>query len=279
LYIEARLTFRVNPENEFRFESYGVKIRIESDRVEVLQRAEDVVRRSLVGRLKVIENEEAEHSFGIFLDDRGTYALYQNGEKNTHSDSERNFFKFFGTILRLTVAEFAREKVFVHAGVVGWNGGAIVLPAHSFQGKTTLIAELVKNGASYYSDDFAIFDENGLVHAFPRLLAMRGIEEGFGQTDVSVESLGGTVGSEPLPVRLIVFTEFRAEAEWRPELLSEGLGLMEMVPHTIPIRFNPEFALKVLKRIVKRAIIAKSFRNDAKDFSKILLNFFDNNVV
>lgn len=269
----------MNPVNEFRFESYGVIIGIESNRADVLRKAEEVARRSLVGNIKVIENGVPEQSFGVFLDDLGTYTLYQNGEKNTYGDSERNFFKFFGTILRLTVAEFAKGLVFAHAGVVGWKGGAVILPANSFQGKTTLVAELVKNGASYYSDDFAIFDEKGLVHPFPRPLAMRGIEDGFGQTDISVESLGGTIGSAPLPVRMIVFTEFRENGVWRPELLSDGLGVMEMVPHTIPIRINPEFALKVLKRIAKRAIIAKSFRNDAKEFAKILLNFFDNTVV
>jgi hypothetical protein len=269
----------VNLEFEFRFESYGVKIRIESNRIEVLRRAEEVVRRSLVGRVKILEGRETGHCFGITHDDDGLYTLYQNGEKNTHGESERNFFKFFGSIIRLTVAEFAEGLVFVHAGVVGWRDGAIVLPGKSFQGKTTLVAELVKNGASYYSDEYAIFDENGMVHSFPRNLAMRGIESEYTQTDVSVESLGGTFGSGPIPVRMIVLTEFRSDAVWQPQFLSEGLGVMEMVPHTIPIRFNTEFALKVLKIIASRAIIAKSYRNDANEFSKILLNFFDNTVV
>jgi hypothetical protein len=269
----------VNLENEFRFESYGVKIGIACDRDEVLRRAEDVARKSLVGKVNVIENENVDHTFGITLDDGGIYTLYQDGEKNTHSDSESNFFKFFGSMIRLTVAEFAHNLVFVHAGVVGWKDGAIILPAKSFQGKTTLVAELVRAGATYLSDEYAILDENGLVHAFPRLLAMRGIEGEYIQTDVSVDDLGGTFASEPLPVKLILFTEFRENAVWNPETLSPGLGIVELIPHTIPIRFNPEFALKVLKRIVNRAIIAKSFRNDAKEFTKILLNFFDNNVV
>ena len=269
----------MNRENEFRFESYGVTIRVESNRIEVLRRAEEVVRRSLLDRIVILENQETEHSFGVTLDDNGVYTLYQNGEENTHGESEQKFFKFFGSIIRLTVAEFAKGKVFLHAGVVGWKGSAILLPANSFQGKTTLVAELVRNGASYYSDDFAILDENGMVHSFPRMLAMRGVEDEYSQTDISVESLGGTFGAGAIPVRMVVITEFRPDAIWRPQILTEGLGVMEMVPHTISIRFNTEFALKVLKIIASRAIIAKSFRNDAKEFSKILLNFFDNTVV
>lgn len=269
----------MNLENEFRFKSYGVTIGIESNREDVLSKAESVVRKSLLDRIEVIEKGPVDHLFGITLDDAGVYTLSQNGEKNTHGESERNFFKFFGSIIRLTVAEFAESMVFVHAGVVGWKGNAIVFPARSFQGKTTLAAELVRNGAAYYSDEYAIFDENGLVHSFPRHLAMRGIEEEYIQTDVSVDSLGGAIGDEPIPVGMVLITEFDPAAEWQPTVLSDGQGVMEMIPHTIPIRFNPDFSLKVLKRIANRAIIAKSPRNDAKEFSKILLNFFDNALV
>ena len=269
----------MNLENEFRFKSYGVTIGIESNREEVLSKTEAVVRKSLLDRIEIIENEPVDHFFGITLDDAGIYTLYQNGVKNTHGESERNFFKFFGSIIRLTVAEFAESRVFVHAGVVGWNGNAIVLPARSFQGKTTLVAELVRNGAAYYSDEYAIFDEKGFVHSFPRHLAVRGIEEEYVQTDVSVDSIGGAVGDEPIPVGMVLITEFDPAAVWQPVVLSAGQGVMEMIPHTIPIRFNPDFSLKVLKRIANRAIIAKSPRNDAKEFSKILLNFFDNTLV
>src|SRR4051795_2847365 len=32
------------------------------------------------------------------------------------------------------------RRVFIHAGVVGWNGGAILIPGASFSGKTRLVA-------------------------------------------------------------------------------------------------------------------------------------------
>jgi len=46
--------------------------------------------------------------------------------------------------LRLTVAVRARHRVFVHAGVVGWGGQALLLPGRSCSGKTTLVAALVR---------------------------------------------------------------------------------------------------------------------------------------
>jgi hypothetical protein len=39
---------------------------------------------------------------------------------------------------RLTVAEFAVGRVFIHAGVIAWKGQAVVMPDRSFYGKTAL---------------------------------------------------------------------------------------------------------------------------------------------
>src|SRR5687768_17180193 len=58
--------------------------------------------------------------------------------------------------LQATVAAHARGRVFVHAGVVGWRGRAIVLPGRSFAGKSTLVRALLAAGATYYSDEFAV---------------------------------------------------------------------------------------------------------------------------
>jgi hypothetical protein len=54
----------------------------------------------------------------------------------------------------------------VHAGVVGWNGGAAILPGPSHAGKTTLVAELLRHGAVYFSDEYALIDAEGRVHPY-----------------------------------------------------------------------------------------------------------------
>jgi hypothetical protein len=46
------------------------------------------------------------------------------------------------------IAQTAKNWLFVHAGVVGWRGNAIVIPGRSFSGKTTLVKELIQAGAS-----------------------------------------------------------------------------------------------------------------------------------
>src|SRR5207253_10364077 len=55
----------------------------------------------------------------------------------------------FESHIQLTVAEHAPERVFVHAGVVARNGKAILIPGLSHTGKSTLVSELIRAGATY----------------------------------------------------------------------------------------------------------------------------------
>src|SRR4029450_9286376 len=75
----------------------------------------------------------------------------------------------FGTAIRALLATEARGYEFVRAGCVGWRGRAIVVPGFARTGTSTLVRALVERGAIFYSDEFAVFDRRGRVHAFPAL--------------------------------------------------------------------------------------------------------------
>ncbi|MEP6704243.1 MAG: hypothetical protein ABJB34_05510, partial [Acidobacteriota bacterium] len=236
--------------------------------------AERTARKALLDRLEILEIRAADHTFAFASDENGTIYLFLNGEQVSYDDSRSRFFKFFNSILRIVVAEHAQGAVFIHAGVVGWLGKAVVIPANSFQGKTTLVAELVKNGAEYYSDEYAVLDEAGMVHPFPRDLSIR--DSNFHEEDVPVESLGGKTGLKPIPVGAVLITGYDEKSKWIPERLTIGQGIMEIIPHTIPRIFNTKFALKVLNTALSDAIILKSPRGEADEFAINILSFFDN---
>jgi len=140
--------------------------------------------------------------------------------------------------LTVYVAEHAEDRVFVHAGVVGWNGQALLLPGTSFAGKTTLVAELVRCGATYYSDEYAVLDERGNVHPYARNLQMRE-PGGRVQRPVSVAQLSGIAGREALPVSHVVFSRYVAGARWTPEPISAGRAALEMMRHAIQCSMRP----------------------------------------
>jgi hypothetical protein len=125
----------------------------------------------------------------------------------------------------LVMGARTRQWVFVHAGVVGWCGRALLLPGRSFAGKSSLVEALVRAGASYYSDEFAVLDLQGRVHPFARPLSRREAGEWKGRP-VPVGSLGGRVGTEPLEVAAVVSTHYRAGARTSWRRLSPGQGVL-----------------------------------------------------
>src|SRR5215831_3669628 len=143
----------------------------------------------------------------------------------------RNFaevLEVFESHVQLTVAEHAPRRVFVHAGVVGWNDRAILIPGLSHSGKTTLVDQLVRAGATYYSDEYAVIDQRGRVHAYPRPLGIRSKASPIANK-VSVEEIGGEVGVKPLPVGLVLSTTYKEGVRFRPRQLTRGKGVLELL--------------------------------------------------
>jgi hypothetical protein len=259
----------------FSFVSYGITVGLASDDPVLLDKARDLLARAFGDRAKIFEEPAAagDPTFGI-AHETGLFKLYKNGFEITSGSSEKVLFRYLSSLLRIEVAELAEGKVFLHAGVVGWNGQAIVFPAKSFSGKSTLTAELIRNGAEYYSDDFAVIEENGFVGPFPRHLSLRY----FGSTrvrDVPPEELGTRIGKEAIPIGMVLLTSFSKGAKWEPEILTPGAGMLEIIANTMTMRRDPAFSLKVLDLVARRAIIVSSPRGDVKKFAKFLLAFFD----
>ncbi len=68
----------------------------------------------------------------------------------------------------------ARHLFFVHAGVVEWGGGGLVMPGISGAGKSTLVLALVLGGARFLSDEILAYDpEAHTALPFPRAIKLR----------------------------------------------------------------------------------------------------------
>jgi hypothetical protein len=193
--------------------------------------------------------------------DGGTFKLARNGREILRCDDRTTFLDRLGSIVALHVADRSRKFVFIHAGVVGWGDRAIVIPGRSFSGKTTLVAELVRAGATYYSDEFAVVDREGRVHPYAQPLQIRDSRT-YRQTRCPVERLGGLAGESPLPVGLVVFSQYKAESTWLPQEISPGIGCLKMLNNTISARSAPAIALGTLKQVASNAIIVKGLRGD-----------------
>jgi len=173
--------------------------------------------------------------------------------------------------LELYIADRASRRTFVHAGVVGWNGQAIVIPGDSFSGKSSLVKALVKAGATYYSDEFAVLDERGRVHPYPIPLTIRPARDGGPPMKYRAEELGGVAGVCPLPVGLVLITCYVSGTRFRPRPLSVGRAVLELLAHTLPARRRPGRVLDALSRVVSQALVLRGTRGEAEETARRIL--------
>ncbi len=257
-----------------RFVSYGLRIGIRANDPEVIDRLPDL----LPPYTKPARGPRVQHLYSLVVgrNSRGSKIrrfnlLYADAARVARSMELTEVLTALESDLQLYVADRARRRLFVHAGVVGWRGRAIVIPGRSFSGKSMLVAALVRAGATYYSDEYAVFDAQGRVHPYPRPLALRHEPEGRA-SKFQPEDVGGPPGVKPLPVGLVVVTSYRQGARWRPRRLSPGRAVMALLAHTVSARRQPKRSLATLREVVPQALVLKGVRGEAKEMVDSLLS-------
>jgi len=188
------------------------------------------------------------------------FQVYSGSERRAGTPNEACALAVLEAAVRFDLAMSATRWTFVHAGAVGWNGRAIILPAECGHGKSRLVEALVRAGATYYSDEFAVIDGRGRVHPFAKPISLR--DDRGGRT-ITAEEIGGTTGTRPLPVGLIVATRHVPGAPWHPRALSPGEALFALLPHTLRARTAPRQVLRALARTAREARGLEGERGEA----------------
>jgi hypothetical protein len=223
-----------------------------------------------------VENDTAasELRFELVTEDRKSYRIMLN-DGLLLDDSLESMFGSLPSLLRQYLAAEARDVVFVHAGAVAYKGRGIVIPGKSFSGKTTLVTALVKAGAEYYSDEYAVIRPDGALLPYPKDLSLRLTDGERSQTERSIGELGGVAGIEPVKIGLLVLTEYRASAVWEPAELSVAQGVVGMLGHTEPVQERPEMALAAITQGLSGARVLQGRRGDADTTAAALLAILD----
>ena len=145
-------------------ETYGLTLGVRVNREDFLPR----VLARLPPGWKPCPSAEVDRLFSLWLGDvdgragiRRYSLLYAGILRRARTFDVEDALQTLEAEMRQAVAAGARPWVFVHAGVVGFQGRAILVPGRSGAGKSTLISELVRAGATYYSDEFAVLNQKG----------------------------------------------------------------------------------------------------------------------
>jgi hypothetical protein len=202
---------------------------------------------------------------------RRLHLLYADSARIARDAALNRVLATLETDLHRYTAEATSDMTFLHAGVVGWQGSAIVFPGRSLSGKTTLVREMLRLGATYYSDEFAVVDSSGLVHPFARPLGIRE-DSSYAQTKYSAEELGATSGVKPLPMGMAVICKYEAGARWQPAPLSQGQGALELLANSVAVRSQPDQTLRRLQKLVRHTVFIQGTRGEAHKAAASILN-------
>ena len=256
---------------------FGVRICVRANSPDLLEK----LRNLLPVDAKPYHGTVVDHYFSAVLGGRAKgsrnrmfHLLYGNHDPLSRGHDPDLMLDAFEPAFRMIVAALAPRRIFVHAGAVGWKGQAILVPGKSLSGKTTLIAELVRAGASYFSDEYAVLDAAGRVHPFRKPLSLRSSPTAR-QVETPVEALGGKAARCSLPVGLVVMSTYRDGARWRPRTLTPGHGALAVLANTITAEHAPVRAMTSIREVVAHAPVVRSSRGDAAEVAPLILQLLE----
>ena len=261
-------------EHSILFESYGVTILVDSNSEEAIKIIRSRLDRLLPRSYRIRPDGTPDHHFSLVWNKSGRDTLYKQGEIFYARVPRDEQFRRLDSLIRLTVAEFAVDHVFIHAGVVVWKGRAIVMPGRSLQGKSTLTEALVRQGATYYSDEYAVINREGRVFPFLKALSRR-VEGKRDQEDVPLGLDAAPSKLVGVEIGLVLFTAYSPGSKWEPIHLSPAKGIFELIKDVITMRHDPVFSMEVLRTVGRSSLFVKTERAEAGETAGLILQMLD----
>src|SRR5262245_1593179 len=252
--------------HQIAFDAFGVESRICVDSPDLLPRIE----RFVPPGARMLSPAPAQHAHGLIQEEYGSYSVYHGTTRVSQGERLEISLIVLEGQARGHVAMNSPDMTFVHAGAVAHNGRAIIFPGPSVSWKTTPAAALVRAGATYYSDEFAVLDGDGFVHPYAKPLSLRP-DPPTEEVDYDVEELGGTAGVEPLPLGLAVITNYHPGAEWEPQPMAKGAAALALFSNSVHGREAPAVAMRAVTRAIENAIVLEGERGEADSITQDLL--------
>jgi hypothetical protein len=118
--------------NFLPFVSHGFAVRVVVNQSDVLER----LRGALPFGVRITEIDEPHTTYAIDSCPDNRHVLSVDGEQIAGPARLQSILDAFESHAVVRISERAPEHVFVHSGVVAWQGNAILFPGYSFYGKT-----------------------------------------------------------------------------------------------------------------------------------------------
>ncbi len=161
------------------------------------------------------------------------------------------------------------DLVPVHSALIEHNGRAMVVPASSGGGKSTLSVAAHRAGARVLSDEYTLIDPaTGLVTGWPRPVRIL-------NDDGTADRRSIAVRSDPMAVGLVAVVSHSSECgnDWAPITPGEVVG--ELLGHTLCARERSGESLDAAMAVARGAQGVRGTRGDADEAIAALLALLD----
>ncbi|MBS1806295.1 MAG: hypothetical protein JST28_23375 [Acidobacteria bacterium] len=211
----------------FEMEAFDSLIRVECDNAEL----RDTLLRYLLPPLPRREASSVAPDIDIQIKQSAdSFVIRVNGEAVSSAVSLSD--AALETVKAVDEALVQRFKTLraVHAGAVVIQQKALIIPGTSHAGKTALTAEFLRRGATHLSDEYALIDAQGRVHAYPRPLLLRNGSPK--QSLVLPEELNSSFVASPVPGGWVFALEYSPDAKLEISKRSQSETVMLLLRNT-----------------------------------------------
>jgi hypothetical protein len=157
----------------------------------------------------------------------------------------------------------------VHAGAVQLGERVLLLPGVTHSVKSSLVAELLRRGAIYFSDEYALIDSEGRVYPYPRPLLLRnGSPEQF---PVLPWECNSSIGTAPAPVGWILSLEYQPKCRWSVAAMPQSEALLTLLRNTPHVLAESPDLVGIFRHAVAGAACYSGRRTEAADAADQIL--------
>jgi hypothetical protein len=202
-----------------------------------------------------LEADSGAADLGLHVRESGqSYVIFEGLIPVTLCDSIVNLMP--SLMLQLRRIAVASHDCFieVHAGVIGFGQGAVLLPGSAGRGKSTLTAALATSGGLYFSDEIALLEQGTLdVRPMPMTMTikpgsvepLRHLYPALQTLDTHIREDGQPVRYLPppeghcpsardlRPARWVVFPHYESDGETVLEPVKSSVGLQRLLDEAL----------------------------------------------
>jgi hypothetical protein len=195
------------------------------------------------------------------------FSLLQQGARVADSMTAEDLVHPIEGCIDEALVRRAPGLIAVHAGAVARGEAAVILPASTHGGKSTLVRELLRQGCTYFSDEYAMIDTQGKLHAYPRAMMLR--DGGELARPMLASELDAPTGRGPVRIALILAARYERESGWDVCAASGSQMLLALLKHTP--RYVSSGVIGPLAAACRSALCLTGVRGEAGDAARRII--------